>query len=207
MSSIDLTAREELYEVASQYKKWNLAESEAKKKKDAFRTPLLDLITEVVDDEVPLRTIVEYLDPQLYPSDEDVESWRAIYFPEYEIVDQEIDGDLKVSLKEDPTLRKFRFIYDGNVFGRTFSVSGESFKAKDFLDDIPFDHPLGDELAGCIKVETVTTYTLDEDKAKELTNKNPDLRDLFQDYTIPGKLAVKLLPITKAKGDELEQED
>lgn len=200
-----LSAREELEQVAREYQTNDAQEKSAKKEKENLRPALLDLMSEVVRDEIPLARRTEVVkDEELERSQGDFETWRARNFPEWTIVGVEPKkGEATVVLEENDALKKFEFQSGGFKFGRTFKMVGGDFRSKDFLDEVAKRDDIKRDVLGqllkTVKTEVVTTYEFDEKAATALMEAHPETVAIFQEYTDPGKPQVSLLPISVVK--------
>lgn len=214
MSAVEVTAREELYEIADVLRQADEAEKQGKALKEEVRGPFLELITEIVRDEVSLaRQTVTLEKERLERFDGDLEAWRDVEYPTWTIdaVNTQDGKTYQVSLVENEALTKFEFTYGGYKFGRTVSMVGASIDAEGLYDEI--EETIGESkdteevlnalrLRECIGVKTVKTYSLDEKKLKKVLAENPDLMTLVQTYINPGTPQVRLMPIKKAKDEE-----
>jgi hypothetical protein len=210
--SQDPSSRDELYELAKSYGKADAEEKEAAKVKTQVKGPMLELMTAVVRDEVELlRQVVTVTNDTLAPFDWDYEKWAAREYPEWRVVGILPDAEQAViTLEENETLKKFEFTVDGKRYGRTIAMVGAEFLAKEmweFLDadedeGVLIDDDVYHAALDTIKVETHTTYTLDEDKAEAAIAKYPELLWMFQKYSTPGTPQVRLLPIKVAKEED-----
>jgi len=185
MLSDELTAREELYEIARQLEWCDQEEKHYKELKEKVRPAFLDLITEVVVDEIPLATKVVQVDND---TKGELESWRLANYPDWLITDTvQNDDGWDVVLEEDPKLKKFEFVVDGKKFGRTVATPTPSFDAERFWEA---EEDLRDDL-----IETVTVYKLNETKAAKLMAEKPEMKDIFEKYIKRSAPSVRLLPI------------
>lgn len=203
----EVTALEELQELAEIYRDADVQEKAAKGLKDEIRTPFLELITEVVRDEGDLlRQVVDVSDAELEPFGHDVQKWRSHKYPEWKVVAIEsYEGGMRIGLEEDDSFKKFEFVYGGFKYGRTLRMSGSTFESKSFLDAVTktkLPAEVKKQLRDTVKVEKVVTYTFDEAKATKLMADQPETVSLFQDYIHPGTPSVALLPIKPVKEPE-----
>lgn len=202
----EITARQELEEVLGAYREADTQEKSAKKEKDDMRPAVLDLFTEVIDTETQLlRETVEVSADELEPdlgAGEALEKWRLTHYPEYVIARYVVhENGVSVSIEEDPSRKKFDLVVDGYTFGRTYAMVGASVDGEglhEFSLDAQ-DFPFRD----AIKVDTITTYTVDEKKLRAIVSDNPALLKAAQRYINPGQVQVRLAPIRKAKEEDL----
>lgn len=221
-----LSAREELEQIAEALREADEAEKTAETLKKELRGPFLDLISEVVRDEVPLAKRNETVTAEeLERCGGDFETWRVRNFPEWNLVgitsvastQKQTKGqkrtpklgegaDSVVTLEESDQYKKYSFVLNGHKYGRTFKLVGGEFRAQAFKEEVAkredISRDLLFQLLDTVKTETVTVYTLDEDKARELMSEHPETMNVFQEYTSPGKLQVSLLPIKAVKETE-----
>jgi len=190
-----INARHELEEVADLYREADEVEKQAAKDKAKLKPALLELISEVIESEIELATkIVTVTGDEALNFDPD--TWLVTNYPEYKIVrvDNDNKGGFVVELQEDVELRKFSFEASGYQFGRTIAMVGSSFDAEGFVmdDNIPddFKHAI---------IEMKMVFTLQEDAARELMSKSPEVVPMLQKYTQPGKPQVRLNPIREAR--------
>lgn len=204
----ELTAREELEEFAAEYHAADIQEKGAKSSKEVLRPALLELMTEVVRDEVPLARRNEIVtDEELERADGDYEKWVARNFPEWTLVGlQAEEGQATITLEETDYLKKFEFQVGGFKFGRTMKMTGGNFRAQEFLAEVALrediKRPVLGELLATVKSEIVTVYTFDEKAAQKLMAERPETVAIFQEYIDPGKAQVSLLPIRAIKEEE-----
>lgn len=213
----ELSAREELEEIAALLHDADIQEKEGKAMKEQIRPAFFDLISEVVREEIPLARRIERVDdPNVDP-----EEWRAFNFPAWRIAAiQPDENGYDVTLEENEGLVKFEFEVGGYKFGRTIRMEGRDFKAESFHEELRRarlaqkkndEHPLlelGDEVLNHLEVvvtkEMVPTYKVDEDKAVEIMADYPETVALFQKYMFPGTPKPALMPIKQAKTKEEE---
>lgn len=201
----ELSAREELEEFALAYQEHDVQEKTAKSAKETLRPALLDLMSEVVREEIPLSRRTETVtDDELERAQGDFEVWRSRNFPEWTIVGIEPKkGEATVVLEENSSVKKFEFTVGGFKFGRTFSMVGREFRAEAFLEEVAkrddIARPLLHDLLKTVKPVVTTTYEFDEAAATALMEEYPETVAIFQEYTDPGKPQVKLLPISAVK--------
>lgn len=209
----ELSAREELYEIAEQLQEAINREKKAKGEKEILRGPFFQLISEIVREEIPLaRQVVEV------PNDTefDAKSWREKNYPEWRIVGIDaspIEELLRITLEENEDFKKYEFTHDGFKYGRTIRMKDAYFDAEGFSKEIDMQQgqaewndqrPSGmvEALASCVRKEVVTTYVLDEVKAKKVMAEYPETVALFQKFAHPGRPEPALLPIKVAKEEE-----
>lgn len=215
MSKTELTARDELYEIAELLREADEVEKEAKARKSEVRGPFLDLISEVVREEIPLatKTVTVEIDPDVAF---DAREWQRREYPEWEViaVQPEADGDgpatrVKITIRESDEFKKFEFVHNGFKFGRTVRMDGAGFDAEGFYNEVdgvladPEDE-VGHAMLNCVKTKTVTVYEFDEAKAVKVMADHPETVTVFQKYIIPGTPKVALLPIKAVKEHEVE---
>ena len=181
----ELTAFEELAELAEAYRQADEAEKAEKKLKEQLYPAIMELITDVVKETIPLaQKKVKWDDPER----REVDSWLEIHHPGWRFVES-VSTD-EILIEEDPELMKFEFDVEGYKFGRTVSHGAPSFDIKGFIDNEPELEDL---------VEETITYSLDEKKAASYLAEHPDSQTVFERYTVPGKVTPKLLPIRPIK--------
>ena len=219
----ELTARQELEEIALLLQEADSEEKAHKREKELLRGPFFDLISEIVREEIPLARKTETVQVD---EDFDPERWRAFNYPDWRIVamQPESDGEgaatrMQITVEENEELKKYEFVANGFKFGRTIRMEGRDFKAESFYKEIQaarlnermgkHDHPLlalGDDVLNHLEVvvtkELVPTFKVDEDKAIEIMAEYPETVALFQKYTFPGTPKPALLPIKKAKNED-----
>lgn len=206
----EMSARQELEELAEIYREADTQEKDWKAAKTEIRGPLLELMSEVVREEVPLAKRTEIVtDEELARCGGDYETWRARNFPEWNLVGimpEPSERQAKVTLEEDDQLKKFTFTVNGHKYGRTFKLVGGHFRAEEFRAEVAqrddITRPLLAKLLETVKVETKVEYTFDEEAAIALMADHPELTAIFQEYTAPGTPQVSLLPIKAVKETE-----
>lgn len=210
----ELSAREELEEIAAFLHDADIEEKEAKARKEKIRPAFFALISEVVRDEIPLaRKTVRVDDPNIDP-----EEWRAFNEPAWRIVAINPDADgFDLTLEENEDLVKFEFEVGGFKFGRTIRMEGKDFKAEAFYEAIAkarlnqnmgkhddpllemFDNDVLNHLEVVVSKKQVPVYEVDEDKALELMTEYPETVAFFQQFMFPGTPKPALMPIKKSK--------
>lgn len=196
--SEEVSAREELYEVAVSYHQADVEEKSAKSIKEDLRGPFMSLMTEVVREEVPLARktirVSSYTLNQWY--DNDYRLWQQRNYPTWSIdsIDPDEDG-ASVTLVENPDLKKFEFVHGGYKFGRTVDMGSPVFDVERFYEEQP-------ELRDLVEVETVQVYTLKETKASALMAEKPEVKEIFQEYVEPGKPKLKFLAIRAVQEED-----
>ncbi len=204
----ELTARDELYEIAVVYGDADLAEKDAKKTKDAIKGPMLELMSEVVREEIPLaRQVITVTNEEAEPFGYDYEKWCAKEFPEWRVVAiQPSEGQAEVTIEERDDLKKFEFVVDGKKYGRTVAMVGAEFDAAGFctwLEVYSKDAGISEEAFeaafNSVKEEIVVTFTLDEDAAEQVIADYPELLPIYQQHSNPGTPQVRLIPIKAVK--------
>jgi len=193
------TAREELTELAELYLEADIKEKAAKQQKELLRGPIMELISEVVRDEVPLATKVVPADKaevdDVYGGD--VRAWLAMHHPEWTLLNATTDGEtFTLEIQENDSLVKFEFAVGDYKFGRTTSTSAPTIDAGALREDEQFQ-ALGAE---DVVVEH-TIYELDEKAATRFMVANPESATVFARHTTPGKVSARLLPFSQLKED------
>ena len=206
---IEVTARQELNEIAEVLRQASEKEKEFKALKEEVRGPFFELISEIVREEIPLATLVVFV-----PNEDtfDIRTWAALNYPEYRVISvdavEDQDG-MNITLQENEIFKKFEFNHDGFKYGRTIRMKGAGFDAEGFYkmlgSDLDLDHELALKLAEAVTKQTVVTYEVDEAKALEVMADYPETVVWFQKYQRPGTPEVALLPIRPVKeGEEVE---
>src|SRR5438132_29991 len=200
-SGKEVGAREELVELARMYLEADRSEKEAKDTKSVLRGPIMELITEVVCEEVPLSRKVARV-----PREEidrafggDVRAWAALKYPEWDVTGVAVLAEADeygVSLAESPELTKYEFSVDGHKFGRTVSHGAPVVDVEALRADEQF-LALGAEEV----IREVTVYELDAKAAATLLLSPPESGVVFSRHTQPGRVTPKLLPFTAMKED------
>jgi len=192
-----MSAKAELVELARAYLAEDVAEKGAKDRKALMREPIMELISEVVREEVPLarKTLNIPREEIDGPFGGDIRLWLQMKFPEWTI-DSVVTTQkaYEIEIAENDALVKYEFEVDGYKFGRTITRSSPVFDG-DGLHEDPEFLGLGAE---DILVET-TIYELDERRASRYLAENPDSAPIFARHTQPGKVAAKLLPFQPLK--------
>lgn len=207
MAEKEVTALEELQEVAEALREADVTEKAAKVLKDQIRPAFFELISEVVRETVPLaRQVITVTDEELERFNFDHNDWCAYNYPEWRVVAVEgKKGESLVAIEENDALKKFEFEYDGFKYGRTFKLMNKFFDAEAFLKEVNDeieDDDLHDALLEVVEAEVVTTYSFDETKATKLMADYPETVVLFQKYLFPGTPSPALLPIKPVKEHE-----
>lgn len=211
--SQELSARDELYELANSYRRADVKEKDSKKAKESIKGPMLELMTDVVREEIPLARETHVIsDDEVALFDYDWKKWCERNYPEWRVVNlaammADDPGTMAVTIEENEDLKKFEFVVDGFKYGRTIAMVEAQFFAEAFYNEIANDEEAivveSDEAAeaamACIKVATVVTYTLDEDAAEAAIADYPELVPIFQRHSTLGKPQVRLIPIKAAK--------
>lgn len=206
----EVTAKEELFELAEVLHDADKMEKTGKAAKEQIKPAFFELISEVVRDEIPLaRQTVEVETTEEF----DAQEWRARNYPEWRIVaiDAHPEG-LTVTLEENEAFKKYEFTHDGFRYGRQIRMKDGGFDAEGFaqrLRDIT-DEELGEveqqairaALQDCVSAEIITVYSVDEKALLKVMNEWPETVALIQEYTVPGRPEVALLPIKAAKEEE-----
>lgn len=203
-SDVELTAREELEEVAALLHDADIQEKEAKEMKEQIRPAFFDLISEVVREEIPLARKVETVEMD---DNFDPEKWREFNYPAWRIIAIEAnqDGTATITLEENENLVKFEFEVGGYKFGRQIRMEGKDFKSEAFyakvhaakLDGV--SREAREALAKVVTKEMVPVYSVDEDEALRVMTEYPDTVALFQQFMFPGTPKPALMPIKKVK--------
>jgi hypothetical protein len=203
-SDEQMSAKDELIDLARIYLAAYQAEKEAKTRKDQLRGPLMELISEVVREEVPLavKTVKvprEELD-QAFSGD--ARAWAALKYPEWEVTGFGVDNadpeNYAIAIQESDALAKYEFEVDGYKFGRTTAQSAPQIDIDGLRTDPEFE-ALGAE--DVIVEETV--YSLDERAASAFLLSHPESGVVFSRYTKPGEVTAKFLPFKKMKEGEV----
>lgn len=207
--SQDPSTRDELYELAKTYGKADAEEKDAKKAKERTKGPMLELMTAVVREEIPLaRETVIVTDDDAVLFEWDWRKWCERHYPEWRVVNIEpAEGQTSITIEENEALKKFEFVVDGKKYGRIVAMVESEFFAEEFYKTISEDEEAivieSDEAAEaalrCINVNTITTYTLDEEAAEAAIADYPELVPVFQRFSTLGKPQVRLIPIKVVK--------
>lgn len=192
-----MTAREELYEIAEALREADETEKSASEIKKDLRGPFMELISEIVREEIPLarQVIMVVMDETFDP-----QAWQKREYPEWRVIAVEPQPDglcAAVTIEENEDYKKFEFTFNGFKYGRSIRTEGRGFDAEGF-----YKANEDNELSACIKVKTVTVYEFDEAKAEELMAEYPYSVAIFQKYINPGTPKAALLPIKVAKETE-----
>lgn len=204
---IEISARDELNEIAEALQEADRMEKEGKLAKDQVKPAFFELISEVVREEVPLQRQIVNVEPE---ADFDIEEWRAKNFPEWRVV--AINGGpegMEIILEENESFKKFEFVHNGFRFGRTIRMEGKGFEAEDFYNEInealsgdEETDALALELLSCVEREEIVTWSVDEKKLEKLMAENSEVVPLIMKYLNPGVPKPALLPIKKAKEED-----
>ena len=194
-------------------------EKDIKEHKPVARQEFFDLLTDKVRAErtIASQTIDLSVD-EVGDSIDDVKMVLLRDWPEMEMVNISRDGDSWiVEIQENPSIIKASYVNREHekVVGRTYAVSGASFDVDQFVKD---HEDLAMECVGVSQTFSYSpgnwmgeedsasvSYIFDEKIATKMMTKDPDLLPIFQQYTRPGKVSVKLTPIRDAKPEELEE--
>lgn len=186
-----ITAQQELAELAEAYREADEQEKQAKAVKDQLKGPMFELMSEVVMDEVPLarKTIRISVDDMTDLYEDEFESWRAHNYPTWVIVSIQTDADgYNIEIEESPFFMKYEFVVDGYKFGRTITTPTPTFDAERFVKENP-------DLKKLVNEETKIIYSLDERKASKYMAENPSSKNIFEKYVDTGQPSVKMIPI------------
>jgi hypothetical protein len=196
-----MTARQELEELAEAYLEADKAEKEAKSSKDLLRGPILELISEVVRDEVPLAekkvTVprVEVDDPH----GGDIRAWALMNYPAWTVESVEAtDEAYTVTLRESDELARFEFVVDGFKWGRTVAHYDPQLDVDALREDPDFQALDGAEYV----IVEKTYYELDDKAAAALLKREPASAVVFARHTTPGRVQPRLLPFSRVEEEE-----
>jgi hypothetical protein len=218
----DTSADEELLtelldEITAELNTYDQYDKEIKENKPTARDKFFELLTFKVRIENALATeTVSFSVESVGDSMDAVEAAILRDYPEYEMLNITRDeDDWTVELQENPSVIKTGYVNRtlGKAFGRTYAVVGASFDVAKFVNE----HP---ELAAkCVSFTQMFTYApgewegdgeampvsykLDEKLATKLMADDPDNVAVFQQYTKPGKVQMRLLPIKDATSEDL----
>lgn len=200
-----------LQTTAQMYGELDAQIKELEKQRTELRGDLLSEFTEYLNHTVDYKTIEVYEDDlKVYGT---VHKYVAKFYPDYTVDALEThDGaNYRVTIVENPELKKFTFVYDGKKYGRTYSLQGADFDVEGFyeflrnpgpeFDDENFD-AMFQELDKCIGVKQV--WTFDEAAAQEAVDAYPEALKLFERFTSIGKPSARLTPITAARNEEVD---
>lgn len=204
----EMTARDELEEIAEFLHSADTDEKEAKAAKEKLRPIFFDLISEVVREEIPLaRKTVRVDDPNMDPKD-----WVAFNEPTMRIVAIQPDKDgWEATLEENESLVKFEFEVGGYKFGRTIRMEGKDFKAEalyealrsDDEEDLAIFDGIEDEvidkLGEVVQEREVVIYEVNENLAMKVMTEHPETMAVFQRFMFPGTPKPALMPIKAVK--------
>lgn len=210
--SEEMTARDELYEIAEFLREADQDEKDGKARKEKLRGAFFELISEIVREEIPLATQSVEIE---MGKDFDPEAWCRREYPEWRVVAVQPtpDGTAVITIEENEDFKKFEFVYDGFKFGRTIRMDGKGFDAQRFYEDITESKFLEwylaedpDELLeildGVVYKQVVYEYVFDEAKAQQVMADHPETVAIFQRYLNPGTPKPTLLPIKPVKDQE-----
>lgn len=193
----------------------NEEESKAKARKELARKKFMELASQALVEDRPLRRKVVDIPYSKIPHVaiqgtpyEQAEIWRLQNEPEWRILDvdssKRAGGGLAISLEEDPDLMKFTFVNEEihKVFGRTTEERGAFLDSDALRLDVMADPESKSVLGGAWKRKTV--YVFDELHSQLALSVHPEYMPLFQKHSHPGKLSAKLTPIRVAKEEEVD---
>lgn len=210
MTTEEITARDELMEVAEEYRLADETEKKAKGEKDTLKPAYLDLITEVVTEEVELAQKSVTVTNEEVEDFGGLDAWMMHEHPGWVVLIETLnEGQWELLITENAKLVKYEFVTpEGYKMGRTVRMVGETFETERLYKDMAeamtkdqISRPLGAEIMDCITTEIVTTYSLDAKKAKKLMETHPQTVPIFQKYAFPGTPQVAVLPIKLARTD------
>ena len=202
---VQISAREELYEIAEVLREADSTEKQAKKLKDEVRGPFIQLISEVVREEVPLAREVVTVPLEEVMRFEHPEAWVAFNHPGWRLVglSTEDGHDYVVTIEENEDFKKFEFVVNGFKYGRTVRMKNKSFDAEAFAKFVKETDEVDDTLRAAmldtVAAKIVTVYDFDEAKAVELMADKPETVAVFQRFINPGTPEISLLPIKAVK--------
>src|SRR5574340_981215 len=190
-----ILAKDELLELAATYLEADRQEKEAAEQKKLLRGPIMELISEVVRDEIPLSRKTLRVDRAEMDEvfEGDARKWASLKYPEWRVTGVTADeSEYVIDLEEDPDLVKYEFEVEGYKFGRTRQQSAPVIDVEGLRADEDFV-ALGAENV----VVEVVTYDIDEKAAERLLLARPESAPVFSRHTQPGRVSAKLLPFTK----------
>ena len=90
----------------------------------------MDLITEVVEEEIPLASMSITFEG----TEDEIEEWRLANYPDWVVLSAKSDEGFvwEIELQENPELKKFEFVVNGMKFGRTIATTSPEFDARAF---------------------------------------------------------------------------
>lgn len=212
-------------DLGKQYAAWKKAEEGKDKRKEGF----FNLLTDFIQQSVPLERTTERV---ILKNNETIEDALKTRYPDMVValdsdgeamMEENPDNDREwiVVLNQDPKFMKYQFVNedDGMVYGRGRTERGASFDTNGFVEEFP-------ELAErCVeRVVTLTVpphadlssmdtsellslssevFILDEEKAEALIVAEPSLLATFMKFRVAPKISMTLLKPRKAKADEL----
>lgn len=209
----EVTARQELEEIAGILREADEAEKAAKELKDEVKGPFFDLISEVVREEVLLARRTEVV--EIGDDEFDPEAWRKLNFPLHNIVGISFEGSSEaatkahITLEESDQFKKYEFTVGGYKFGRTVRMDGKGFMVDKFAHTLAdkerkIPAALRKKLLSTVSERMVIVREFDEAKAQELMAEHPETVALFQEFINPGVPKIALLPIKAIKEPEEE---
>jgi hypothetical protein len=200
----ELTAREELEEIAEVLREADVQEKAAAELKKEVRGPFFELISEIVREEVTLsrETLVVAADENF-----DARQWQALNYPLYRVValgQGPEEGTLAITIEENDEFKKFEFTAGGFKFGRTVKMAGKGFEADAFVTALEngafeVEPEVLERLQKCINKEIVTVYSANEAEMSSVMADHPEAVAIFQEFINPGTPQVALLPIKAIK--------
>ena len=199
----ELSPREELYEIAEIYGEADVQEKSAKATKDRVKGPMLELMSEVVREEIPLaRQVIEVENDEASRYDYDYEKWCAAQYPEWRVVGLlPSEGKADVTIEERDDLKKFEFVVNGKKYGRTVAMVGADFDAEGLYEYE--DGSKAAELAReAVTRREVIVYEFDEKKAQAIMAEFPETLAIFEEFTSIGVPQVRMIPIKEIKEEE-----
>lgn len=209
----ELTLREELYEIAEIYGDADWQEKTAKATKDRVKGPMLELMSEVVREEIPLaRQVIEVTNEEASRYDYDYEKWAASQWPEWRVVGilPTHDELAEITLEENDALKKFEFVVNGKKYGRTIAMVGADFDAEGFYtslqatsaEEFDLDPDAIVAALDTVTKEVVTVYTFNEKAAQKVIAEHPEMLPYFEEFTSIGVPQVRMIPIKEVKEEE-----
>lgn len=195
--------RKGLTEITTALGEADKIEKRAKKVKENSRATFFVLANIALQEDRPLRkrTIITKEAPDQEWIEREYPEWRILTVEPHED-DQE---DWHVVIEENPAMMKFSFVNSETmeVYGRTTSTSSPTFDAEGLWRTVVGDdaHELARE---AVSKRLVEVFELDELRAQMIMTLHPETKEVFEKFTIPGTLSVKLTPIRKAKEEEID---
>lgn len=167
----------------------NEAIKRLEKSKESLRSRFFELANEYIEiSDTPENEVLDIkcasrAEAELYVSNNHP-GWRIIQYTPEQIV-----------IEEDPSQMKFAWTTeDGYQINRTTAVVGTKFDF-DILKGLRPD--IFDEI-----VESKTVYELNEKRAQEIINENPEILPVLQESTKLGKIQLRLSSPKKVADDE-----